>query len=84
MADRKTPDPSDHREITSSGGQFADPAIEPKPRRIDETERDEPQSGRKEGEDEWHNRANRSSEKGEGAVPMGGGNRPRLEERDVD
>jgi hypothetical protein len=34
-------------------------------------------AGRKEGDDAWHNRANRSSEKSEGNVPMQGGNTAR-------
>jgi len=79
MANRSNPNTQDHREIKGSGGHFADEAKDRTVQPIAESDRDEPKSGRKEGEDEWHNRANRSSEKSEGADKMGGGNRARLE-----
>ena len=84
MSKRSNPNTQDHREVTSTGGHFADEAKDRGAGPVPEAEREAPKSGRKEGEDAWHNRANRSSEKGDGAETMGGGNRARIEIQDTD
>lgn len=68
-----------HREITNSGGRLDSEMGETtrKAGRADEEETGPEKAGRKEGDDAWHNRANRSSEKSEGNVPMQGGNTPK-------
>jgi hypothetical protein len=68
-----------HREITNSGGRL-DSEMDETPRnaeRAGEEASGPAKAGRKEGDDAWHNRANRSSEKSEGNVPMQGGNTAR-------
>lgn len=64
------------REITNTGGQLdADPSAG-RPER-ERTAGEHPTSVGKSGDDRWHQRSNRSSEKDEGAEPMRGGNQPR-------
>jgi hypothetical protein len=83
MANRAKQDPDEidlgrHREITNTGGQpgrGGSPALQPD----QEDERPERESGPekaglKEGDDAWHNRSNRSGERGEGAESGRGGN----------
>lgn len=68
-----------HREITNTGGRLDREdggEEEPRPARAGEHDGGEgpEKAGRKTGDDDWHNRVNRRSEKGEGADPMYGGN----------
>ena len=68
-----------HREISNTAGHLAkeDDDTERRPMRADDGEVGPRKAGLKTGDDEWHNRANRRSEKGEGSEPMGGGNTAR-------
>jgi hypothetical protein len=64
-----------HREITNTGGQLDDDRGERQnaPGVGDEVGL----STNKVGDDAWHHRANRRSEKGDDSVPMQGGNTAR-------
>jgi hypothetical protein len=68
-----------HREITNTGGHLDDDGLERSERQrtgaFDENEG--APSTNKTGDDAWHHRANRRSEKSEGSEPMRGGNTPR-------
>jgi hypothetical protein len=69
-----------HREITNTGGKLDEEMeSDESPRRAANAEADKgpEKAGLKTGDDAWHNDANRSSEKGDGAVPMQGGNTAR-------
>ena len=66
-----------HREITNTGGSLDSEMDEERAheaRSVDEEPTGPEKAGPKTGDDAWHNRANRSSEKSEGNVPMQGGN----------
>ena len=61
-----------HREITNTGGRLdGEPE---RSRRAPGPDDSEPRSTNKVGDDAWHHRANRRSEKSEGSRPMQGGN----------
>lgn len=70
-----------HREITNTGGHLdrdpAERALREGPGRQTTGKGEGPEkAGLKTGDDAWHNRVNRGSEKGEGSRPMQGGNTP--------
>jgi hypothetical protein len=78
MANRAKQGPDDidmgrHREITTTGGQPGRDRPAPEPARP-ERESGPEKAGLKEGDDAWHNRSNRSGDRGEGAEPGRGGN----------
>jgi hypothetical protein len=64
-----------HREITNTGGQLDDDRGER--RNAPGADEAEGLSTDKVGDDAWHHRANRRSEKGDDPVPMQGGNTAR-------
>jgi hypothetical protein len=64
------------REITNTGGRLDDDPSAERPER-ERTAGEHPTSVGKSGDDAWHGRSNRRSEKSEDAEPMRGGNQPR-------
>ena len=64
-----------HREITNTGGELDDDHGER--RNAPGTEEPDELQTNKVGDDAWHHRANRRSEKGGDSVPMQGGNTAR-------
>jgi hypothetical protein len=71
-------DPRHHREITNTAGDFGfDDKPAPKGKGGDQEESGPERAGLKEGDDAWHNRSNRSGERGDNAVPGLGGNTAR-------
>jgi hypothetical protein len=65
-----------HREITNTGGEPGRDRAEAVRSESGHAERESgpEKAGLKEGDDAWHNRSNRSGERGEGAEPGRGGN----------